>query len=89
MYDYCLFDDCCLDVVCYDDGEEFVRWKVLECILKKSYSIVFDVWVFGVLMYEVFIYGCCLYRNIQSDKDVVKYVNVLICVKDEKSLFIK
>ena len=89
MYDYCSSDDCCLDVVCHDDGEESVRWKAPECILKKSYSTASDVWAFGVLMYEVSTYGCRPYRNIQSDKDVAKHVNALICVKDEKSSPIK
>lgn len=74
MYDYCTSDECCLEVVCDDDGDESVRSKAPECILKKSYSTASDVWAFGVLMYEVFTYGCRPYRNIPGDNDVAKHV---------------
>lgn len=80
MYDYCTSDECCLEVVCDDDGDESVRSKAPECILKKSYSTASDVWAFGVLMYEVFTYGCRPYRNIPGDNDVAKHVSAVIFV---------
>lgn len=89
MYDYCTSDECCLEVVCDDDdGDESVRSKAPECILKKSYSTASDVWAFGVLMYEVFTYGCRPYRNIPGDNDVAKHVSAVICVlRREKVTF--
>ena len=83
-YDYCSSDDCCLEVICQDDGDESVRWKAPECLLENRYSTASDVWAFGVLMYEVLTYGCRPYRNIPIDDDVAKHVNVAICILKQK-----
>lgn len=60
-------------VLDYDGLKEFkgesgeillVRCKVLEILLRNCYFIFFDVWVFVVFVYEMFILGCCLYKDI-------------------------
>ena len=75
-YDYCSADDGVPDYISIDDkDEEFpVRWKAPECITKHRYSTASDIWALGVLMYEVFTYGCIPYRHISDDKEVASHV---------------
>lgn len=58
-----------------DINDDFLlKWKVFECLKEYCYLIKFDVWVFGVVMYEVLIFGCFLFGNL-SDEDVYNYVS--------------
>ncbi|XP_078353413.1 uncharacterized protein LOC144638109 isoform X2 [Oculina patagonica] len=73
-YDYSSPDDSCLEAICPDDEDLHVRWKAPESLMEHRYSSASDVWAFGVLMYEVFTYGCRPYRNIPIDDDVTNHV---------------
>ena len=86
MYDHCLSDDSCLEVICADDDDLPVRWKARECLMENRYSTASDVWAFGVLMYEVLTYGCRPYRNILNDDDVINHVSVVVVILKEALL---
>lgn len=75
-YDYCSADDGVPDYISTDDEDEElpVRWKAPECITKHRYSSASDTWAFGILMYEVFTYGCIPYKHISDDKEVASHV---------------
>lgn len=75
-YDYCSADDSVPDYISADDEDEElpVRWKAPECITKHRYSSASDTWAFGILMYEVFTYGCIPYKHISDDKEVASHV---------------
>ncbi len=48
--------------------------------MEHRYSSASDVWAFGVLMYEVFTYGCRPYRNIPIDDDVTNHVSTVVVI---------
>lgn len=39
-----------------EDGDSFVFWYVLECLKEYKFYYVFDVWFFGVILYELLMY---------------------------------
>lgn len=39
----------------------FIKWIVLEVVLFNKFIIKFDVWVFGILLIELVIYGRVFY----------------------------
>lgn len=42
----------------------FIKWIVFESLVYNIFLIKFDVWVFGVLLWEIVIYGMLLYLGI-------------------------
>lgn len=45
----------------YLDTKFFIKWIFLEVVFDRKFSIKFDVWFFGVLLYELIIFGRVLY----------------------------
>lgn len=42
----------------------FIKWIVFESLVYNKFFIKFDVWVFGVLFWEIVIYGMFFYLGI-------------------------
>ena len=76
MYDYSSNDDGVPEFIGNDEDLP-LRWKAPECLTRHRYSTASDVWAFGVLMYEVFTYGCTPYRHVLDDAEVSSLVSPL------------
>ena len=57
-----------------------VRWTAVEALQFGEFSTASDVWSYGVLLFEIFTFGCTPYVNmpsgltLDSDEDVRKFV---------------
>jgi serine/threonine protein kinase len=60
-----------------------VRWMAIEALQFREFSIASDVWAFGVLLFEIFTFGCKPYVNMPSglsldrDEQVEEFVSTL------------
>ena len=61
-----------------------VPWMAVETLQFGEFSTASDVWSYGVLLFEIFTFGCQPYVNmpsglsLESDKDVGEYVSMLM-----------
>ena len=70
---------CSLETLLYvakaTDMDLPVRWLAPESLMHHHFSTASDVYCFGMLVYEVFTYGCTPYRNVLKDEEVVNRVS--------------
>ena len=67
-------------------NEFAVRWTAVEALQFGQFSTASDVWSYGVLLHEVFTFGCTPYDNmpsgliLDSDEDVQEFVRAIFFV---------
>lgn len=62
----------------------FIRWMLFEFIFYNRYIIEFDVWVYGVVLWEIFFYGLQFYYGMVYE-EVIYYVrdgNIFFCFEN-------